>query len=601
MAGPRMFALQARAGSPGDDNGSVVFWTDIFLLLVLGIFVIAALPRSFVRFIRLSGWRKGVVLYRTSVIPEETRSTQSGTSFTLEPSSEKNSKNTTSVKAISGYYEAQPHLESLTSRWHTLACIFREPILPRMTVGRALLLIFYFAVLLFAALFRNSVFKNPIRAGALAASQIPWVYILATKNNVIGTLLGLGYERLNYLHRFAGRLLVLAGNVHAIGYIYKWVNQGVWTQRTKMTYVRWGLVALVSLDILFFFSLHIIRRKAYNVFISTHLIALVVFLVAICIHMRFAVPYVAIAAGFYGADRVLRIVKSRAPVAHLQAIPDLSTTLIRIPAINAGWRAGQHVRLRVLSSGMGILGWAEVHPYSIANACEGAGSDGLVLMAKKNGRWSRNLYELAERGDEQGWHQGGHRVRVIVEGPYGGPGNTVLSSFSGALFISGGSGISFALAGVQEVLQLAAIGQTNVRTIDLVWSVHHVRVLCPLLSLFGSLLRQSYATPVSLNIHVHHTRAMSQEDEERYPHGLPEGMTLTAGRAWLPYILTEFVDRTAIAISRAADGSGSHGVVVATCGPVSLADDVRSAFSRIDMRTRRSIGGLELHEEAFHW
>ena len=211
--------------------------------------------------------------------------------------------------------------------------------------------------------------------------------------------------------------------------------------------------------------------------------------------MSFAIPYVAIAAGFYGADRLLRVVKSRVAVAYLQTIPDLGTTLIRIPALNTGWRAGQHVRIRVLSRHMGIFGWAEVHPYSIANACEGVGSglgsDGLVIMAKKAGGWSRHLYELADYHGETS-EIGGPRVRVIVEGPYGqsppqlyakmithvctgGPGNTMFSTFSGALFVTGVSGISFALAGVQELLQQASEGTCNVKSIGLFWSVHHAR------------------------------------------------------------------------------------------------------------------------------
>ena len=63
--------------------------------------------------------------------------------------------------------------------------------------------------------------------------------------------------------------------------VYKWVIQGVWTQRTQEIYVRWGLVGLVSLDILFIFSLKAFRKEFYNLFLFTHLIALVVFMVAV--------------------------------------------------------------------------------------------------------------------------------------------------------------------------------------------------------------------------------------------------------------------------------------------------------------------------------
>ncbi|EKM52997.1 uncharacterized protein PHACADRAFT_49775, partial [Phanerochaete carnosa HHB-10118-sp] len=80
------------------------------------------------------------------------------------------------------------------------------------------LLILYFSTLLFAALYRDSVFNNSIREGAIVASQLPWVYMLASKNNIIGTMTGRGYEKLNYIHRMAGRLTVLAANVHALGF-----------------------------------------------------------------------------------------------------------------------------------------------------------------------------------------------------------------------------------------------------------------------------------------------------------------------------------------------------------------------------------------------
>ncbi|KAJ7899145.1 hypothetical protein B0H14DRAFT_2331876 [Mycena olivaceomarginata] len=45
------------------------------------------------------------------------------------------------------------------------------------------------------------------------------------------------------------------------------------------------------------------------------------------------------------------------------------------PSINKGRRAGQHVRIQVLS---GMVGWAEIHPFTIASQTNG--EQGLVLM-----------------------------------------------------------------------------------------------------------------------------------------------------------------------------------------------------------------------------
>ncbi|EED77693.1 hypothetical iron reductase [Postia placenta Mad-698-R] len=81
-----------------------------------------------------------------------------------------------------------------------------------------MLLTFYFGLLLFAGLYRDSLFTNQIRAAYVAVSQIPFVVVLATKNNIISMLIGIGWDHINYIHRFTGRLLVIAANVHAIGY-----------------------------------------------------------------------------------------------------------------------------------------------------------------------------------------------------------------------------------------------------------------------------------------------------------------------------------------------------------------------------------------------
>lgn len=143
--------------------------------------------------------------------------------------------------------------------------------------------------------------------------------------------------------------------------------------------------------------------------------------------MNAAVPYVIAGAVFYGLDRVLRIFKSRLCTATLTCHPELHMTQVYIPKLNSGWRAGQHVRLRVFSSGMGLYGWAEAHPYTIASASDGTVQEGLVLLCKNTGRWTRQLHRIAQ--ENRRGVQGGSDVKVFVEGPYG--------ASSHALFWSG--------------------------------------------------------------------------------------------------------------------------------------------------------------------
>ena len=112
----------------------------------------------------------------------------------------------------------------------------------------------------------------------------------------------------------------------------------------------------------------------------------------------------------------MRIFRSRITTAVLLPIPQLNSTRVEISNYNAGWRAGQHIRLRVLSMGLGWFGWTEVHPFTIASASRGP--EGIVLICKKTGTWTKSLFEIAKSGgyvDEKI----GRKVKVVIEGPYG--------------------------------------------------------------------------------------------------------------------------------------------------------------------------------------
>ena len=118
----------------------------------------------------------------------------------------------------------------------------------------------------------------------------------------------------------------------------------------------------------------------------------------------------------FGTDHLFRVLKTRVATAHLRALPDLDMTRVEIPALNAGWRAGQHVRLRVLSTAMGWASWLEVHPFTIASVSKT--EEGMVLMVKKTGGWTRKMYEVAKTSG-YGGDGLGRDMKVVVEGPYG--------------------------------------------------------------------------------------------------------------------------------------------------------------------------------------
>lgn len=46
-----------------------------------------------------------------------------------------------------------------------------------------------------------------VRIGCIVQTQLPLLFLLAGKQNIIGALTGIGYERLNWLHRWVARIV----------------------------------------------------------------------------------------------------------------------------------------------------------------------------------------------------------------------------------------------------------------------------------------------------------------------------------------------------------------------------------------------------------
>ncbi|KAH8078723.1 iron reductase [Cristinia sonorae] len=633
---------------------NLIFNVDVFILCLVGLFILLCLPRAFVRFIHPEEWRNGHWLRYVDVHnPLRTHSAPaiaplSPAHLPISPKSSDPFNDSHSEKShyfddhrganlqrnassSSGHALLSRNASTASGRirkrrdnlpahmpsWSTMVPwipnLFRFTIRPGLTVTKVILMLTYFFILLYATLYKSNVFTSPIRAGFVAASQIPVVVVLGTKNNLLAVAVGMGYEKLNFLHRFAGRMLVLAANVHALGYIYSWSIAGTLDARFAIPNIRYGMVGLVCADIFVFFSTSLWRTKCYQVFVVSHVTAIVIFLAAVCLHSTPSIPYVLIAIGLYVFDRIFRIAKTRATTAHLTALTELGMTRVELPGVNAGWRAGQHVRIRVLNRAMGITGWLELHPFTIANVAKSDDGEGMVLLVKKAGNWTNRLFELAKRVEYSEASGVEKDVKVLVEGPYGGPGHTLFASFSGAMFVAGGSGVTFALGAVQDLVKKDLEGLSRVRTIELVWSVPDPSNLIPLIPQFTHLL--SLRTYATLRIHVFYTRVSCADPMKALAsHTLPKGLTITPGRPKLNSLLTSVIDEScALSMFRknqrksyidgrdGKSGRGLCGIIVGVCGPLGLAEEVRNTVRGVDAKRRRRVGGVEVHEEVFGW
>jgi ferric-chelate reductase len=144
------------------------------------------------------------------------------------------------------------------------------------------------------------------------------------------------------------------------------------------------------------------------------------------LHHPTTLPFIIAVSVVYLLDRVLCLLKTRYVTATIRALPTLGATLIEIRSLSYGWRAGQHVRIRVLSKSLGWFRWTEPHPFTIASAPANSkaglvGEEGLVLICKKTGGWTSRLFNTAKASQaiESGVADAGRTVRVLIEGPYG--------------------------------------------------------------------------------------------------------------------------------------------------------------------------------------
>ncbi|GAB1526219.1 hypothetical protein RhiTH_009385 [Rhizoctonia solani] len=637
-------APAAAAPSAPLSNDDIGFYTDILILFVLLFFTITALPRLFARLSHRTAWRDGWIILRGSSSSNKFASTNSSEfSVTRKPTyssngglsrsntqgglSRSNTKVGLSRSNTKGAFTTESETYESTYVQHSS---FNVNVVPHLRAARGVqgheptrvpsyhsmlhpvsklvsaryagysfgqyIVLFGYAALITVAMF---LFGNPVtnikRAGFVCISQIPVVFALGTKNSLVGSLVGMGYEKLNYIHRWVGQLMFITGLFHVVGYLVKWTKSGVLPLAAKNQF--WGWMAFGGLVFCAILSLPAIRRSSYTIFWHSHWIGLVIMLFAACLHVPECIPYCVAAGAIYGLDQLTRIVKSHWVTATITPVPEMKCTQISIPNLTRGWRAGQHVRVRILSAGMGPLGWAEAHPFTIASVSNSSGQgDGLTLLAKRAGDWTGKLYTLSQGtpSSEKGLGVG-RNVSMIIEGPYGGPGPCIFAAFTASVIVTGGSGVTFATSAVEELIAQAEEGNAKTRSIDLVWVVQEHKNAAPLVPVFAALLaRASTVHTLSLKVQIHYTRASSTAPPNAAQLVGSDLISFVAGRPDITQVVSEVVRRTAV-------GGTAGGVVVGVCGPLPLVEDVYKAERAVGGEMRKAAGGVEVHEEAFGW
>jgi len=206
----------------------MAFIVTYALLIALSPFVITALPRAVARLLspgaRSLGWtiRHSTPEIRDPLkrVPTPTRSnwnnvTSEKNQFSTSGSGQNG--NWTDRYSIQAPRVAPRHIPSLRTLLFPLSRLFNKTV-GDYSVGQLIILAGYAAIIGFGIFFKSNPVTNPKRAGWIFISQLPVVVLLTTKNSLIGLLVGRGYEKLSYLHRWVGWVMFISVLFHVVSF-----------------------------------------------------------------------------------------------------------------------------------------------------------------------------------------------------------------------------------------------------------------------------------------------------------------------------------------------------------------------------------------------
>lgn len=302
------------------------------------------------------------------------------------------------------------------------------------------------------------------RTGFVSLAQLPLIFLLAGKNNIIGFLIGSSYERLNWLHRWTARILFLTVTIHMGFWFVGWARYDYILHKmkedniTKRGFSAWCILLWIVLS-----SFAPIRRWNYEFFVIQHVVTFAGFIAAVYLHVPAEVKiWVWIPIGLVIFDRLARallVLYANLSVfrpkryregfwACKATFEPLGSDMTRIVISNPpiSWSVGQHVLLSCHS-----IAPFQSHPFTIASIPQ----DGTMeFLVKSKSGGTKRFFKHAQKHQElpltQANTSASHKASVVIEGPYGAI--RPLRQFDSLFLIAGSSGATFTVPLMRDVV-----------------------------------------------------------------------------------------------------------------------------------------------------
>lgn len=352
---------------------------------------------------------------------------------------------------------------------------FKRFPIPRPTVG-AVSLVLANAVLLIVLCFykvrSSALWDNQniaYRCGFLSLAQLPLIFLLSAKNNVIGLLTGMSYERLNWLHRWTARTLLITVTLHMAYWFADWAPFGGYIEQkiTTDSTTKTGLAAWVILVWIVISSMTPIRGWSYEIFVAQHIISFFAFFITLYLHLPSSdYTWLWVCVGLFFFDRIVRglfVLYTNCALFHPRqrkegkfsglwackaVLTPLSGNMTRITIHDPPmkWRPGQHVF--ITSHTIAPL---QSHPFTIASIPQ----DGkLEFLVKAHRGGTKRFLNYAQKYHGLPLVEDAvpKYVTVSLDGPYGQI--RPLKQFDSVVLFAGSTGATFTMPLLRDIVRL---------------------------------------------------------------------------------------------------------------------------------------------------
>ena len=305
------------------------------------------------------------------------------------------------------------------------------------------------------------------RTGVLAFCQMPILFLFSSRNNILLWLANWSHSTYMLLHRWVARFFLFQTLLHSIIAVVLYKNAGIYESSFELLWWKWGIVATVAAVVVVVTSFLIIRQRAYELFLITHIVMAIICLVGCWYHVWFGYEntfgyeswlYATIAVWFF--DRLVRIARILKVGIRRAKVTSIGPTIARIDVPGIRWTEPGCYVFVYFPTLNPLRPW-ENHPFSVIQTTlltrntnsKHAGSDSSEIEKHQNVTLGSEHQEMTyidsgltlfvrkTKGITK-YLQAHDGLLTLLEGPYrSNPAKAVLQS-DRLLLIGGGIGIT---------------------------------------------------------------------------------------------------------------------------------------------------------------